>query len=481
MKLLIRYLLMTVAGCCFLAAQIQLSVTTSPSSLQINQSSRLLVSLTNTKAGSDTSVHKGDVLRLYLRLGDGDVQSVDEMVMVGGTSFQDGDWRIDRSEGMNPITLVYQGEDGAWPALESVGVSAHLRPPSRIASGAIVLQIPADGRYTGTEWQVNPIQMVTADLMPQGAKGATGAQGPAGSQGPQGLAGPQGPRGGQGAQGFPGFPGPQGLQGPQGVPGVSSLYGDGSDGEMVISTAVDWNVTPPDGLLQFSSFRITPTGSLTVPSGLTIRVRGDVTIEGPILVVPGPGNAGGCAGSWASDIHLEGQPGLDPFRARMLMRMSPYGDAGGGFTLLATGSIVIAPNGSISAPGADGDPNTAWSRAGSGGVLILGSRTAIINLGSLKAKGGNGANQLHWFAAGGGGGGGIVHLLGPSLTPGNYDVSGGAAATQDAPDYDGHVSSGLGCGGSGGSSRPQPLGSEPGGTGQVFTTITAEPAALFVP
>src|SRR5258706_4586792 len=110
-KLSIRILLAGVATCGFLAAQIQLSVTTSPSSLQINESSRLLISLTNTNAGANTTVRHGDVLRLYLGLGDAAVVSVDGNLLLGGRGFKDGDWTVDASAGTKPITLVYHGSE----------------------------------------------------------------------------------------------------------------------------------------------------------------------------------------------------------------------------------------------------------------------------------------------------------------------------------------------------------------------------------
>src|ERR1039458_6232714 len=129
-KLSVRILLISVAisGC--LAAQIQLSVTTSPSSLQIDESRRLLITLTNTNPGASTPVQRGDVLRLYLGLGDATVVSVDAAMVFGGRGFQQTDWAVDTSAGPNPVTLVYQGANQVWPALESVGVSLQIRPPT---------------------------------------------------------------------------------------------------------------------------------------------------------------------------------------------------------------------------------------------------------------------------------------------------------------------------------------------------------------
>ncbi len=468
----LTYLLITVSGCCTLAAQIQLSVQTSPSSLQAGQTGRFFITVTNTNPGAEATVHRGDALKLYPGLGDAEVQFVDETVLVGGIRFREGDWVIDRSAGISPITLFYQGEDQTWPAMESVGVSVQVRPPSRTGAGAIVLQVPGDGRYGGTEWQVNPIQIVTADLMPQGEKGAAGqegAAGPEGPQGPRGTQGPQGPPGAQGPQGMPGAQGQAGLQGPPGSSGATALYGDGSDGALVISSAVDWTSNPPDGLLQYSSLTITPTGSLTVPSGLKIRVTGDVTIAGPLVVTAIAGGA--CGYLYNPSIT---QVGLSPFKARLL---EPIHDvlSASNLTLLAVGSVLITPTGSISAVAGP----AGQSNAGAGGILILGSRTAVTNLGNLSVRGADGANGDQGHYAGGGGGGGIIHLLGTSLAAGSYDASGGAGGTPgQLLDGTGIARPGFACGGSGGTSDF--LSATAGGAGQVFTTVTSEPASVLM-
>ena len=480
-KLSVRILLISVAisGC--LAAQIQLSVTTSPSSLQIDESRRLLITLTNTNPGASTPVQRGDVLRLYLGLGDATVVSVDAAMVFGGRGFQQTDWAVDTSAGPNPVTLVYQGTNQVWPALESVGVSLQIRPPTYTAGGVIVLRIPTDGRYAGQEWQITPINLVTADLMPQGEKGATGDRGPVGPTGATGAQGPQGPRGPQGDQGPGGAPGSPGAlgpvgasgpQGPQGIPGALAFYGDGSDGALTISSNADWTVNPPSGMLQFSSFTITQTGSLTVPSGLVIRVTGNVSIGGPITVGPTANPIGGCSPVYGS--------GLIAVTARTLLRPSTPG-GGGTIVILAMGSIVVNSSGSISAPGPAGQDQVV--AAGAGGIVILASRTSISNLGALQATGGNGANQTCCnAAAGGGGGGGIVHLIGPSLSAGSANVSGGSGATNPAPGNPGWGGPRAGsCGGTGGLFDSTTGKGQAGGAGYVFTTISLEPAALFVP
>jgi hypothetical protein len=502
-----------VSVCACLTAQIRLSVATSPASLEINESSRLLVTLTNINPESSAAVRRGDVLRLYLSLGDAEITSVDRTLTLTGRVFRERDWAIDISAGVNPVTLVYQGDDQVWPVLESVGVSVQIRAASRAAAGDVVLRIPVDERYAGLEWQVNPINIVTADLMPRGEKGPAGERGPAGPIGAQGPAGPQGPPGPRGAQGpigpagpqgpegnagWPGSQGPPGPAGPSGAPGSLAFYGDGADGALTISTATDWTVNPPSGMLRFSSFTITPAGSLKVPSGTVIRVTGNVMIGGPLVVAPtaathdlyldAPAGAGCFVYPITGDA-TRGVPGLAPLKARTFLKpfIVSYGQVdsksgGGSILILAAGAIDVAPGGSVSAPGESGVPQMGYNLidlprgAGAGGLVALASRTAVRNAGALTARGGDGANAGYTqLPAGGGGGGGIIHLLGPSLVQGATDVSGGAGGSGGT---DRRFASGGACGGSGGVTGPT---GTPGGVGQVFTTITAEPAAYFVP
>jgi len=171
----------------------------------------------------------------------------------------------------------------------------------------------------------------------------------------------------QGPMGSPGGPGPMGPAGPQGLPGAMAFYGDGSDGVLIVSSAVDWSATPPGGMLQFSSFTITPAGSLTVPSGLTIRVTGSVNIMGPITVGPGSFNYG--RSCYPAKQSPAGTPALSPFQARFMLRppLVGYlpdgydggGATGGGLIILSAGPITISGNGSIRASGLNGSYYTA--------------------------------------------------------------------------------------------------------------------------
>jgi len=263
---------------------------------------------------------------------------------------------------------------------------------------------------------------------------------------------------------------------------------------MTISTNVDWNKNPPNGMLQFSSFTITSTGSLVVPSGLVIRVSGNVNISGPITVAsparviytfPTVGSCTPIRLGFAGGKPIAG--GLDAVRARALLKPTDvsysYFGVGGHVTILAAGSIAIGASGSISAVGKDGSNTYSLFSASGGGIVILASRTSINNAGALIATGGNGADGFPggpltpFEASGGGGGGGIIHLLAPSIVVGATDVSGGSGGSNGSDNTPFRFPGGA-CGGSGGTSGAT---GSPGAPGYVFTTIVSEPAFLFFP
>jgi hypothetical protein len=270
----ITWAALAVLSCGSLSAQIQLAVTTSPSSLEINESGDLLLSLTNTNSVAGTPVNHGDVLRFYLSLGDSSIVSIDSSPVLGGIVFKNGDWAVDTSAGLYPITLVYQGADQVWPSLESVAVSVQIRPPSYTTVGVIVLRIPTDGRYAGQEWQISPINIVDASLLPRGDTGPTGPTGPAGPAGPIGPAGPQGTFGPPGPQGPIGPIGNTGPQGPQGTSGPTGAIGaQGPQGPVGPQGAPgpDYGTGTPNYLTYWS-------GTHALGNSLVYEARGNVGI-----------------------------------------------------------------------------------------------------------------------------------------------------------------------------------------------------------
>jgi len=258
---------------------------------------------------------------------------------------------------------------GAWSSTISY------LPGDVVTDGYVVSSYVALTPNTGFE--------PTVDIVRGGGNWAVFAQ-----AGAQGLAGPAGPQGLSGQAGTPGATGPTGPQGPAGPAAALTFYGDGSDGALTISSPVDWTVNPPAGQLQFSSITITSSGSLTIPSGLVLRVAGNVSIGGALVVAPTSrailavsSEGGSCV---PLNIVFGATPGLSPLAARTLFRTndSRYANySGGGTTILAAGTIAIGSGATISAVGSPGVYTTTLYGAGAGGIIILASRTSITNQG----------------------------------------------------------------------------------------------------
>jgi hypothetical protein len=275
----------------------------------------------------------------------------------------------------------------------------------------------------------------------------------------------------------------------------------------VISTRTDWSINPPGGSLQFKNFTITAGNSLTVPSGITIRATGTVTLGGPIIVEPNPymnvviPSLGSCSvyPAFNSSANGVGAGGiaLNPMNAKVLFNPgvmgggngtgagligSPTGLGGGSLRIFAAGAILA--NSNISADGRSGADAGATSSVGGGGggIIILASRTRVTNTGEITAVGGAGGDGFFGSAApgaagAGGGGGGILHFLAPQITAGSLSVSGGPGGAAGSTT----ASSGGGgaCGGDGGQSGTPKLTGDAGSQGLVFTTIVNDPATFM--
>lgn len=381
-----------------------------------------------------------------------------------------------------------------------------------------------------------------------GPQGTPGLQGPQGVAGPQGATGPAGPAGAAGADGamgpmgpmgVPGATGPQGVQGPSGNQGLAGadgdlrIYGDGSAGSRTLTVDEDWTFGQPVTNLQFQNFTINSGVTLTLPSGVVIRVAGAFQNNGTIRVrtwggaglseftdepVSGGGaqvlvlsrvreaglgiaasRAGG--GQYTRISYAVGGFGgsaiRDRMSARMLTRPGHQAGGGGGGTFLGQGgegggSLTIIARGTLTNNGlieARGG-NTMSGGGGGGGVVVLASRTSISQSGSpaIAVTGGNGGNASPGICAGGGaGGGGFVHFLAPIVTgPASFNVSAGIPGIGNSL-LAGHTISGgggggasAGSGGQGGTattSTPLPAGGA-GGLGFVLTS-TVDPGPLF--
>ena len=317
-----------------------------------------------------------------------------------------------------------------------------------------------------------------------------------------GVAGPAGPQGAHGATGATGASGATGATGPTGPAGApAGIHGEGSDGAMTVSMSADWSTTPPAGTFQFSSFTVAAGQTLTVPSGLTIRVAGNVTIAGAIVVganpfvnvaggIPHPGVCSTAVPLGASGIaNGVGGTAVNDAVARLVVNpdfsgggngsgiAGVHGFGGGVLRIFASGTISVT--GSIAANGVAGTNGAANNSGGggAGGVVTLASSTSISNAGTISANGGAGGNGsvAPARAASGGGGGGIIHLLSPSNTAGSLTVTGGAGGTGG-----GSISNGGGggaCGGNGGASGA--VTGQGGLTGKTYVTTVTNPATFI--
>ena len=229
-----------------------------------------------------------------------------------------------------------------------------------------------------------------------------------------------------------------------------------------------------------------------MPSGTVMLVRGDVSIQGGIVVAPGTvatfgasvraqaaspafgqlGGTGSLSPRWLGVRPAAGGPGASK-------GLSSGGDGGGALAILAGGSIDVP--GSISAFGGDATPaaDSSGGGGGSGGFIWLGARVTITVDGVVAAVGGAGAAGINGNRGGGGGGaGGVVHLVAPNAAApvnGVILVTGGAIG---AAAGEGTASGGGGgaLGGDGGDGGALGNAAIQGGDGLDIRHVTDEPS-----
>ncbi|QOJ13725.1 MAG: hypothetical protein HRU75_03310 [Planctomycetia bacterium] len=288
-----------------------------------------------------------------------------------------------------------------------------------------------------------------------------------------------------------------------------SVYGDGSAGERVVSTALRVG-DQGDVNLQYTDFVVAPGVTMTVQSGTVIRCTGTFRNEGTILVLPGA-EGGDRTGFDGSTLDGSSRPaalgiatraaaageiggsasgrtgggegsGLSEFEARQTLRIGVKAGGGGGasidggasgggfFAVIAAGEIQNL--GTIIAKGADAT-DRAGGGGGGGGAVLLASLTAVSNApaGVVQVDGGGGGPATANSAAGGGGGGGIVHLIAPDVkNDGVLTALGGAPGADGVADS---VVSDLRSGGGGGGAS----GGNGGKGGGVPAGSTATPSS----
>jgi len=386
--------------------------------------------------------------------------------------------------------------------------------------GLVVSRRPGSSTIVNFESKEN----TSAGHLPQLEVILVGPVGPAGPQGLQGPTGPTGVAGPAGPQGIQGPAGPAGPTGPAG--GAVNLWGDGSAGDLVISSNTNWSLAPPASTnLRFSSITVYSEVTWTIPAGLVLRSTGPVYIYGKVNVDYYPG----CYKSIApveptpTGNTLDGGPlmrsvGIGPLVAGQMTHLpvsgggcgatthlpaTAHGAFGGGtLTMLAKGPIVVTLGGSISANGMPGNSAVSGVDAvgslyppggGGGGMLLLASQTSITINSTLSARGGDPAGSAlpvfcdptvypydcsgaqSYAITSGGGGGGLVKLVAPFLlVSGTVNVSGGMTAAAGGCYGAGGASVGNGGFGAIG-------GSCSGQAGLYLPITTGDPAGVLLP
>ncbi|MBE0657498.1 MAG: collagen-like protein [Bryobacteraceae bacterium] len=166
----------------------------------------------------------GDTIELYLDLRGGSLAEAPVATLLQGERFEGQNFTVEPVSGENRIRITYAGAGTQWSSAESIQLSLKITTPSTPGVALVVMKLPTlDGRFGAAEWNVFPINVLTADQTP--AAGPQGPEGPQGPAGPQGEVGPLGPVGGRGPMGDSGPRGPQGEPGSAGATGANGATG----------------------------------------------------------------------------------------------------------------------------------------------------------------------------------------------------------------------------------------------------------------
>jgi hypothetical protein len=305
----------------------------------------------------------------------------------------------------------------------------------------------------------------------------------------------------------------------------SGFGGDGSAGDLNVTSDLDWSDTPPTNP-NFRDVTIASGQTLTVPAGTTIRCSGRFVNDGTIRVLAGasnaetssisgsafphclagtahPGDSLRSAGSGKCNhdpvaypiVATGGQGGLAIPRAVAVTSFDRFrigGGSGGGWVargkgggllkVYCAGPVEIA--GSVVANGEDGLTQTG---GGGGGIVVLGSPISVDASGTIDANGGDGGSDETYGAPPGGGGGGIVVLVAPNVsTSGTINVDGGTPVPPTSGTLTNSARTGAGGGASGGNGgnggqliNTGRRGAGSAGAPGYSVTITANPATML--
>jgi len=230
-----------------------------------------------------------------------------------------------------------------------------------------------------------------------------------------------------------------------------ALFGDGSDGDVTITT---------DTTLSHDMFynNLTINSGITLkPNGYRIFVKGTLTNNG---IISGDGNDGGTANPFPGGAELPagslgiGAKGGDGGGAGSAASSSLGGVGGDGGTPTSYAAGAATPpvtgiggfkaipfaiilkeiettvNKINGGSGGGGGADTSFGGAGGGGarVLVIVAKDIVNTSGIIRANGGNGSNAIVGDrAGGGGGGGGVIVLVYNSIALGTETANGGTS------------------------------------------------------
>jgi len=216
--------------------------------------------------------------------------------------------------------------------------------------------------------------------------------------------------------------------------GAPGLFGDGSDGDVTISSnttltrdmCYDDLTAESPAVLTTNGFRIYAQTSVEIESGATVRHNGaDGQAGGGAGAAAGSlqgGGDGGGASPESVDASLGGDGGSSGGSGGSANAApADYGGIRGIFQALSGLYLTAEDNASVGggAGGAAGDTG-----GGGGGGVILIATPSLTHEGAIEAEGGDGAGT------GGGGGGGVVLLAyGTKTGSGTTSVAGGSGGT----------------------------------------------------